>query len=228
VTALRLWHPLANQGDASAQFNLGLMYVKGQGVPLDYAEAVKWFRKAADQGRGRAQFYLGLIYDNDPGAPDHAEAVKWFRKAADQGIATAQFNLAVMYHDGQGVPQDYAEAMYWYRKAADQGDASAQCNLGVMYDNVVQLVGGAGQPDCGKKSRQRRTAHDPNADCRGGEAGARVEAEICRWAQRHPGWLNQEARSGDYDSSHESAHAGKQHCIYDDSDHSHAPLLTPR
>jgi len=50
ATALRLWQPLAYQGDASAQSNLGLMYATGQGVPQDYAEAVRWYRRAADQG----------------------------------------------------------------------------------------------------------------------------------------------------------------------------------
>ncbi|MCH8098520.1 MAG: sel1 repeat family protein [Proteobacteria bacterium] len=51
ATALREWRPLAEQGDAEAQFNLGLMYYKGRGVPQDYAEAVKWYRLAAE-GKG--------------------------------------------------------------------------------------------------------------------------------------------------------------------------------
>ena len=56
---MRLLRPLADQGDATAQYDLGLMYAKGQGVPQDYAEAVKWFRKAADQGDASAQYNLG-------------------------------------------------------------------------------------------------------------------------------------------------------------------------
>ena len=59
-TALRLWQPLADQGNASAQYNLGLMYDKGEGVAENDAEAVKWYRKAADQGRATAQSNLGL------------------------------------------------------------------------------------------------------------------------------------------------------------------------
>ena len=50
ATAMRLWRPLADQGNAAAQYNLGLMYEQGQGVPQDYAAAVSWYRKAADQG----------------------------------------------------------------------------------------------------------------------------------------------------------------------------------
>ena len=106
----------------------------GRGVPQDYAEAMKWYRKAADQGHAMAQFNLGLMYYYGRGVPqDYAEAMKWYRKAADQGHARAQFNLGIMYYDYKGVRQNYAEAMKWYRKAADQGHARAQFNLGLMY-----------------------------------------------------------------------------------------------
>jgi uncharacterized protein len=134
ATAHREWRPLAEQGDAHAQFNLGIIYDNGQGVPQDYAEAVKWYRKAADQGNARAQLLLGTMYRKGQGVPqDYAEAVKWHRLAADQGHAIAQFNLGIMYRKGQGVPQDYAEAVKWYRLAADQGYAAAQNSLGIMY-----------------------------------------------------------------------------------------------
>src|ERR1019366_7102480 len=62
ATALRLWVPLANQGEGSSQFGLGMLYENGQGVPQDYAEAVKWYRKAADQGYSSAQLHLGHMY----------------------------------------------------------------------------------------------------------------------------------------------------------------------
>ena len=60
------------QGNASAQFNLGLMYANGDGVPKDAAEAVKWYRKAADQGNAHAQFILGVMYANGEGVPKDA------------------------------------------------------------------------------------------------------------------------------------------------------------
>jgi uncharacterized protein len=102
----------------------------------DYAEAVKWFRKAAEQGDAIAQYNLALMYRDGEGVTqDDAEAVKWFRKAAEQGVANAQYNLALRYDKGKGVTQDYAEAAKWFRKAAKQGNASAQSNLGVMYFN---------------------------------------------------------------------------------------------
>lgn len=80
----------AEQGDASAQYNLGLRYVDGRGVAKDSAEAAKWFRKAADQGNANGQFELGYMYENGKGvAKDEVEAVKWYQKAAAQGNADA-------------------------------------------------------------------------------------------------------------------------------------------
>jgi len=69
ATAFRLWHPLAEQGDAHAQQNLALMYRDGQGVPQDYVEEARWYRMAAQQGHVRAQFNLGVMYGEGEGAP---------------------------------------------------------------------------------------------------------------------------------------------------------------
>ncbi len=85
---------LAERGDAAAQFNLGVMYATGRGVPEDDTEADRWFRLAADQGNAAAQYDLGLRYDNGEGVPqDYAEAILWYRLAAEQGGARAQLNL---------------------------------------------------------------------------------------------------------------------------------------
>ena len=110
-----------------AQHNLGVMYANGKGVPLDYAEALKWYRMAADQGHAKAQNNLGFMYFNGKGVPqDYAEALKWYRMAAEQGNAEAQRNLGNRYATGQGVPQqDYVLAHMWCNLAAAQGDESA-------------------------------------------------------------------------------------------------------
>ncbi|MBC8348860.1 MAG: TonB family protein, partial [Verrucomicrobia bacterium] len=80
----------ANQGDISAQFNLGWMYANGLGVPEDDVEAFKWFRKAAHQGNASAQFNLGLMCEKGEGVnEDKKEALKWFQKAADNGHVIA-------------------------------------------------------------------------------------------------------------------------------------------
>jgi TPR repeat protein len=106
ATAMRLWRPLAEQGDALAQSNLGQMYSKGQGAPQDYAAAASWYRKAAEQGVDTAQTNLGRMYDIGQGVPqDYATAIRWYRKAAEQGDAFAQYNLGIMYANGRGGPK---------------------------------------------------------------------------------------------------------------------------
>jgi uncharacterized protein len=126
ATALRLLCPLADQGDAGAQYNLGLMYANVQGVPQDYAAAVNWYRKGAEQGDTGAQVNLGLMYDNGQGVQqDYATAMSWYRKAAERGDAAAKYFLAVMYEYGRGVPQDYVTAHMWFNLAAASGDTDA-------------------------------------------------------------------------------------------------------
>jgi TPR repeat protein len=134
------------------------MYDKGQGVPKDDAEAVKWFRKSAEQGNATGQYSLGDKYANVlGGTTDYIEAHKWLNLAAAQGdedakkerdhlaqlmtleeIAKAQ-RLAREWSRAH-VSADSAEAKR-YRSSADEGDAVAQYNLGDMYekgDGVVQ------------------------------------------------------------------------------------------
>lgn len=126
VTAFRLQLPLAEEGYAKAQVNLGMMYAYGRGVPQNDVEAVEWFRRAADQGDAFAQHNLGVFYDNGRGvALDRAEAVRWFREAADQGLADAQYDLGRMYAEGRGVPQDRVRAYMWLSLSAEQGHQKA-------------------------------------------------------------------------------------------------------
>ncbi len=83
--ALREWRPLAEQGNAKAQYNLGLMYRKGQGVPQDDAEAVGWWRKAAEQGHATAQYNLGFMYGKGLAVPqDYVQVHMWFNLAASR------------------------------------------------------------------------------------------------------------------------------------------------
>ena len=132
VTALRLIRPLAQQGHSIAQYNLGLMYEKGEGVAQDSSTAVKWYRMAAQQGYASAQHDLGVSYYKGQGAAqNYKEAEKWFRLAAQQGYASSQSSLSVMYLNRN----DYKEALKWVQPSANQGHAPAQINLGLMYYN---------------------------------------------------------------------------------------------
>ncbi len=137
VTALRELRPLAERGNAEAQYRLGRMYEFGKGVAVNMAQALVWLRKSAAQGNASAQLELGVIYANGDGGvtQDDAQAVAWFQKAATLGNATAQYDLGLMYAKGKGVQLDDAQAIAWFRKAADQGDVGAQFKLGVAYEN---------------------------------------------------------------------------------------------
>jgi len=89
-TALREWRPLAEQGDARAQFSLGLSYENGDGVPRDHAKAREWYEKAAAQGDAKAQFYLGMQSSFGQGGPmDLVQAYMWYSLAAGNGYEIA-------------------------------------------------------------------------------------------------------------------------------------------
>ena len=113
---------LANQGNAQAQSNLGVMYYEGKGVRQDYQKAVEWYTKAANQGNAHAQYNLGVMYDEGKGVrQDYQKAVEWFTKAANQGFATAQYASGLMYYNGEGVRQDYKKAKNFFRLSCDNG-----------------------------------------------------------------------------------------------------------
>ncbi len=121
--------------NSDAQFRLGLLYFKGEGVPSDYTKASNWFRLAAEQGNAEAQLKLGILYTGGLGvSQDDNQAAGWYGKAAAQGNAEAQATLGGVYELGRGVPQNYSLALAWYRKAADQGNADANAFLGYLYE----------------------------------------------------------------------------------------------
>jgi TPR repeat protein len=97
ATALREWTPLAEQGDADAQYNLGQMHRQGRGVPQDYKTAVKWFRLAAEQGYASAQYNLGTMYGNGTGVlQDYVRAHMWFNISASSGNKIASNNRDIV------------------------------------------------------------------------------------------------------------------------------------
>ena len=100
------------------------MYYKGEGVPQDYKEAVKWWRKAAEQGDAEAQSNLGEMYYKGEGVPqDYKEAIKWFRKAAEQGHTWAQYNLTKLEAKNEAIIKNIEEEK---RKKARQTQAEQE------------------------------------------------------------------------------------------------------
>jgi uncharacterized protein len=131
-TALKLWRPLAEDGDAEAQRSLGWMYDTGHGVPKDDAQARQWYLKAAEQGNLGAQNRLGMkyIYGRRPTPDDIAIGLSWFEKAAYQGDVDSQRTLGELHEYGDfGIARDHAQAIAWFRMAAKQDDPNSMRRL---------------------------------------------------------------------------------------------------
>lgn len=135
----------ADLGAADAQFEIGLLYADGDGVPKDWSEAARWYLKAAEQGHLIAQNNLGTIYmvGGHGLAKNETEGFRWHLKAAVSGVATAQFDLSLQYSEGRGVEKDNVEAAKWMRKAAEKGIPEAALNTGLNYrdgDGVIKDI----------------------------------------------------------------------------------------
>jgi len=120
----------AEDGNAQAQFKLGIMYFYGQETAQNYKEALKWFQKAAEQELPEAQCNTGLMYYEGKGVPQNlTEALKWLNKAAKQNNPKAQYNLGAMYSLGEGVPQDYIKSYIWFSLAYSNGFEQAKSKI---------------------------------------------------------------------------------------------------
>lgn len=118
--------PLAAQGNADAQFLMGMFYDSGNGVAQDQAQAASWYRRAADQKHLVAQLFLGVLYYSGQGVKqDYAQALHWFQGPAESGNDQAQYYLGAMYAQGTGVAMDDDKAIEWLTKSAAQRNTRA-------------------------------------------------------------------------------------------------------
>lgn len=117
-------------GHSDAQFQLGMLFYRGEGVVKNDGDAVIWWGKAAEQGNANAQYNLGLMHKY--GESD-VEARRLFLLAASQGHVDAQYNLGLMCENGLGGLKDYSYALKLYRLASEQKNPEAQVALGTMY-----------------------------------------------------------------------------------------------
>jgi TPR repeat protein/chromosome segregation ATPase len=126
----------AEQADVEAQNALGSAYNEGKsGLKQDYAEALKWFRRAAEKNFAPAQYNLAIAYELGHGVPaDERQAFKYYLAAAEQGFGAAQYNVGNMYAVGRGIGQDLFESNLWLKQAAEKGIVEAQFNLGLAYE----------------------------------------------------------------------------------------------
>ena len=128
------WYALSsNQEYPRAQARLGLMLLRGDGVPMGENQALELLGRAAAQGESTGQSNLGLMHRSGLGglAASPPAGLAWYLKAAKQGHADAQYNAGVVFSavDGGGVPRDDESALVWYRLAAEGGNAYAKESL---------------------------------------------------------------------------------------------------
>ena len=116
--------PLAEAGNAGAQFCVGMMYANGFGVDMNDEQALKWYGLAAAQGHGEAAFNLGVMHANGWGVPmDDKAAFDWYLQAAESGFVQAQTTVASLYVHARGTEENLVEAYRWYVTAEKLGDA---------------------------------------------------------------------------------------------------------
>jgi cell division septation protein DedD len=134
-SAVAIWRPLAEKGDADAQFNLGQAYRLGRGVPINLAAAQSWFERAADKGHIDAQTTLGLLLFQNG---NHIGGLRWLKAASDQGEPRAMLVYGTALFNGDGVPQDPILGYAFVSRAAAQGLQAAKDTLGQL-DQIMSV-----------------------------------------------------------------------------------------
>lgn len=202
ATARMIWEALAERGNAEANFNLGILYEDGLGVPRDMPRALQHFERSAEGGNQRAQYRLGLLYSAGGSVPpDPARSRKWLEAAAAQGDAEAATLLAMGERAGAD-PRDDAyfraevlhvlgrnqEAAAIWKELAEAGDTRSRTRLAWLYE------AGQGVPrDLDQAARLfRRSAQegDPEAQyalavmLQTGKGQKQNVAEAREWLQR--------------------------------------------
>ena len=133
--------PTAEHGDRNAQLALGELYLKGQGVPADSREAVKWFRRAADQFQPEAAYNLGAMSFNGIGVPqDYKAAASWLRKSARHGNREAEYGLAQLYLRGLGVERNPVLALAWIDAAIASLPSRGYADSRVKFQGVRSTI----------------------------------------------------------------------------------------
>ena len=139
--AVAAWSAPGLADDPQSLFALGVLYMRGIGVPRDESVAVQYYRRAAEAGLASARFNLGLAYFSGRGVDkDAAQAMRWWQMAAAQDHAVAQYNLAAILWSGDGVPRDQARAMHWFREARSNGSEEASSFLLTLFEPMYQVV----------------------------------------------------------------------------------------
>jgi len=130
ASAFDVWQPLAEAGDAQAQFNLAVLYEQGRGVEIDSEKAAYWNDRAVASGYAPALHNLALSLLAEK---KNIEAISYLKQAAAVNFAASQYTLGKIHQFGIGIPENPIIAFQYVKLAANSGLVTAQYNLGKMY-----------------------------------------------------------------------------------------------
>lgn len=166
ASELRTIQTRASAGDATAQVELGRMYMNGRGVPQDASQGVMWLGKAAEQEHPYAQYILGVLYSHGSDVPkDERKALSWFTKAATQGNVSAQVFLGGIYANGAlGVTKSAITAYIWWSTAAIGANAAKDAELAALVtkqrDTLATTMTAAQIAEANKLAKQWQVLFD--------------------------------------------------------------------
>jgi TPR repeat protein len=192
--AIAIWLPLANNGDAAAQFNMGVMYANGLGVDRDMAVAMDWWEHAARQLHVRSAHNLALAMlageprdgAHEDAGTDYTAVLRYLKIGSDAGYPNSEYTLGKLYAEGVGVEKDPRRAAELFLSAAIKGFAKAQYNLGKIYrdgagmsaNDALSLFWFAEAAERGHPRAQDRMAHRRL----NGDGVPKDDIEALKWA----------------------------------------------
>jgi len=148
ATAFRSFKPMAEEGIAEAQNNIGFLYQNGFGVKRSYANAITWYTRAAEQGLAEAEHNLGMLNYRGHGlSQNFTIAKRWFTRAAEQGLGPSHYMLGLIFYNGDSAAKNPERARIHFRDGARAGDAKSQ----YMYSYM--LLAGEGKKATTNNSR---------------------------------------------------------------------------
>ena len=128
----------AEQGNADAQYKLGLSYEHGERLEQNYVKAAHWYILSSNRGNANAQYNLANMYEHGLGVSRNVyEAADLYKAAAEQGHSNAQTQYGLCLKNGVGTDREPAEAVKWFVKASEKGNAAAIFHLGACFESGI-------------------------------------------------------------------------------------------
>lgn len=180
IEAEQLWIKLADQGDANAQYALGIMNLKKEAQRSDDATAFRYLVEAAKKQHVASMFNLGVAYWEGRGVARQPEkALNWWEVAAQRDDAGAQFNLGLAYYIGEGRPQSTPKAIYWTQQAAKNGHPQAKALLETLQLKAQsERATAKSAPAVGRQAQKKLSSAPSSPPARSLPPGTRISKNL--------------------------------------------------